>query len=92
MLSHKHGKFVCSKCGYTTGEGKLAVKEKMAEKKEIAILNKDKGENLPITDMKCPKCGNKQAYFWQLQTRSADESETSFYKCTKCSHTWRQYR
>ncbi|PJB93879.1 transcription factor S, partial [Candidatus Pacearchaeota archaeon CG_4_9_14_0_8_um_filter_35_24] len=22
----------------------------------------------------------------------ADESETKFYRCTKCDHTWREYR
>ncbi|PJB94591.1 transcription factor S, partial [Candidatus Pacearchaeota archaeon CG_4_9_14_0_8_um_filter_35_24] len=25
-------------------------------------------------------------------TRAADESETKFYRCTKCDHTWREYR
>ncbi|MGH9996735.1 MAG: transcription factor S, partial [Nitrososphaeraceae archaeon] len=24
-------------------------------------------------------------------TRSADEATTQFYRCTKCSHTWRNY-
>ncbi|PIO07920.1 transcription factor S, partial [Candidatus Pacearchaeota archaeon CG10_big_fil_rev_8_21_14_0_10_35_219] len=32
------------------------------------------------------------AYFWTMQTRAADESETKFYRCTKCDHTWREYR
>jgi DNA-directed RNA polymerase subunit M len=31
------------------------------------------------------------AYFWTQQTRGADEPETRFFKCTKCSHTWREY-
>ena len=41
----------------------------------------------------CPneKCDSKQAYFYQLQTRSADEPPTSFFKvrnlerCKSCS-------
>ena len=28
----------------------------------------------------CPSCQSKKAYFFQLQTRSADEPPTSFYK------------
>ncbi|MCJ2562923.1 MAG: transcription factor S, partial [Candidatus Thermoplasmatota archaeon] len=29
---------------------------------------------------------------WQLrQTRAADEPETRIYRCTKCSHTWREF-
>ncbi|MDP6459515.1 MAG: transcription factor S, partial [Candidatus Hydrothermarchaeota archaeon] len=29
--------------------------------------------------------------WWLLQTRKADESETRFYRCTKCKFTWREY-
>lgn len=41
----------------------------------------------------CPNedCTSKQAYFYQLQTRSADEPPTSFYKCIECSKQWREY-
>lgn len=39
----------------------------------------------------CPKCGHPRAYFMQLQTRSADEPMTTFYKCcsARCGHRWR---
>ena len=44
----------------------------------------------PVTDaVECPKCGNKQAFWWIVQTDSADEPSTQFFRCTKCSHTWR---
>lgn len=40
----------------------------------------------------CPTCGHKEAYFRQMQLRSADEPMTSFYKCANfatCGHNWR---
>lgn len=39
----------------------------------------------------CPKCEHPRAYFMQLQTRSADEPMTTFYKCcnAQCGHRWR---
>ncbi|PSN54150.1 DNA-directed RNA polymerase III subunit RPC10 [Blattella germanica] len=47
--------------------------------------------NVDATDETCPTCGNSRAYFMQLQTRSADEPMTTFYKCTNnsCGHRWR---
>lgn len=73
------------------GSRKLVVSEKVDKKEGIAVLKHDE-EVYPIVDMKCPKCKNKESYFWTLQTRAADESETKFYKCVKCKHTWRVYR
>lgn len=39
----------------------------------------------------CPKCEHPRAYFMQIQTRSADEPMTTFYKCcnAQCGHRWR---
>ncbi|KAB0386649.1 hypothetical protein FD755_001605 [Muntiacus reevesi] len=36
-------------------------------------------------------CEHPRAYFMQLQTRSADEPMTTFYKCcnAQCGHRWR---
>ena len=41
----------------------------------------------------CPKCEHKRAFFMQIQTRSADEPMTTFYKCCNmsCSHQWRDW-
>lgn len=56
----------------------------------IIEVNSDSKE-LPTTREECPSCGNKEAYWWMYQTRSGDEPITKFLRCTKCSHTWRDY-
>lgn len=48
-------------------------------------------ETLPTINIECPKCKNNNAYWWMLQTRSADEATTQFYRCSKCNYTWRNY-
>ena len=47
-------------------------------------------KNVPETEALCTTCGSKRAYFMQIQTRSADEPMTVFYKCTKCKKQWRE--
>ena len=88
----KEGKAVCVACGHKQKK-KLKIKssEKIGAKEGIAVI-KQQDEVNPIDDMKCPKCKNKQCYFWTQQTRASDESETKFYKCVKCGHIWRVYR
>ena len=80
----------CS-CGYST-EIKEAtnIKEKI-EKKDDVIEVVENTEVNPLTDEDCPKCGHSKAYWWTQQTRAGDESDTKFFKCEKCKHTWRDY-
>jgi DNA-directed RNA polymerase III subunit RPC11 len=42
------------------------------------------------TSERCPACGHGEAYFKQLQIRSADEPMSVFYRCTtkECGHRW----
>ena len=54
-------------------------------------IEEDKDTAYPLVDKECPKCGNKKAYFWEIQTRASDEPATQFFKCEKCKHTWRHY-
>ena len=43
-------------------------------------------------EKECPSCHQIAKFIqWQVQTRSADEAPTTFYKCSKCNHTWRDY-
>ena len=92
-LIQKKKKIMCSRCGYSAkGKVKIKTSEKIEGKKEVTtILSKDTSV-LPIVGEKCKKCGNSKAYFWTVQTRSGDEAETKFFKCTKCGFTWREYK
>lgn len=85
-------KLKCS-CGYTPrAKQNLVLKEKVNVSKEDAIEIIDKKiETLPKTREECQKCGNKEAYYWTIQTRAGDESETRFFECVKCKHRWRDY-
>ena len=80
---------VCPKCGHAEG----APAEKPREAPAESALNVMDGEDepLPTISAHCEKCGNGEAVWWMLQTRSADEATTQFYRCTECSHTWRNY-
>jgi len=96
MVFPKKGKktksYTCD-CGYRTKQKpKVVLKEKVTleKKDQIEVIDK-KVETLPKTEEECPKCKNKNAYYWTVQTRAGDESETRFLECTKCKHRWRSY-
>ena len=94
MIPDKSGKkkVVCSKCGKgAKGNANVMIKEKISNNKDkIEVVDKEIEVN-PQVDANCSKCNHNRAYFWTLQTRAADESETRFYKCVKCSYRWREY-
>ncbi len=84
---------VCRKCGYEEESNiDMKLKENIKNKNEdkIRVVEKNKS-TLPVTEIRCEKCGNNEAEWWTRQTRSTDEPETRFYRCTKCGHTWREY-
>eukprot|EP00294_Goniomonas_avonlea_P010537 CAMPEP_0114563230 /NCGR_PEP_ID=MMETSP0114-20121206/12987_1 /TAXON_ID=31324 /ORGANISM="Goniomonas sp, Strain m" /LENGTH=63 /DNA_ID=CAMNT_0001749039 /DNA_START=208 /DNA_END=396 /DNA_ORIENTATION=- len=39
-------------------------------------------------NVNCPHCGHGEARFREMQTRSADEPMTIFYRCCKCGKGW----
>jgi len=88
----ENGKIVtiCPRCGNRSVE-KIELKEKINQKEEIKVVEEKNKSALPSVEITCPKCGHNKAFFWTMQTRAADEPETSFYKCEKCGHTWREY-
>ena len=93
-LDREKSKLKCVNCNFIPRKkaGSIVFKENVALSKEqdIEILSK-KIETLPKVKESCEKCECKYAYYWTLQTRAADESETRFFECTKCTHRWRAY-
>lgn len=91
----KRSFLVCPKCGKQRQlkKEKIVISEALpSPKKEVVIMKKgDEAIDLPKTRIICPKCENTEAYWWMQQTRSADEPPTLFYRCTKCSYSWRSY-
>jgi transcription elongation factor S-II len=41
------------------------------------------------TALSCGRCKSRECYFYELQTRSADEPMTVFVTCLDCGHRWR---
>jgi DNA-directed RNA polymerase subunit M len=93
VLLQKGKREICPRCRYSSREKiKIVASEKIGEKPEIMIISNKDAQVLPVVSAKCRNCGNDKAYFWTVQTRSGDEAETKFFKCTKCENTWREYR
>ena len=84
----------CPKCDYVEGGASTEQTKKVQEEEvsEFNVLEENEAqETLPTIKIDCEKCDNNEAVWWMLQTRSADEPTTQFYRCTKCNHTWRNY-
>jgi DNA-directed RNA polymerase subunit M len=82
-------RFICRRCGKRSEERiKIAERKVGAEK----VVSAPMLEVAPRIRIKCPSCGNMGARYWLLQTRAADEPPTRFYRCTRCEHTWREYK
>ncbi|XP_032303585.1 DNA-directed RNA polymerase III subunit RPC10 [Coturnix japonica] len=73
-------RFACTTCPYVRN-----VTRKVSSRKYTTASKP------PLNGEPCPKCEHPRAYFMQIQTRSADEPMTTFYKCcnAQCGHRWR---
>ncbi len=92
VLIEKTKNFGCPRCNYKAkGKIKIESSEKIETKPEIGVIIDNDDSVFPIINAQCPKCPNKEAYFWTSQTRAGDEAETRFFRCTKCKNTWREY-
>ncbi|MGH9992873.1 MAG: transcription factor S [Nitrososphaera sp.] len=97
LKPRSEGMLVCPKCGLKSkkaeelhrseGNGRRA----SGIDSPLKVMDGDVVDALPTTSIECPECRNGTAFWWMLQTRSADEATTQFYRCTRCNHTWRNY-
>jgi len=94
MTPKEEGKktlLTCS-CGYANIEKEdILMRECVRGSKKIEVVEDVTKKTMPKTEVDCPKCEFKEAFFWTQQTRSSDEAETQFFQCVKCSHRWRSY-
>ncbi|XP_044005234.1 DNA-directed RNA polymerase III subunit RPC10 [Aphidius gifuensis] len=85
--------FSCKSCPYVFNiKKKLSTRiyPKLKEVEEV-LGGAAAWDNVDSTDEPCPKCYHPRAFYMQIQTRSADEPATIFYRCCnfQCSHNWR---
>jgi len=73
----------CSTCPYV-----FKIKRKLVSRSQSHALKEVDDimggaamwENADATDATCPECDHRRAYYYQMQTRSADEPMTNFYR------------
>ncbi|KAF2456006.1 hypothetical protein BDY21DRAFT_65688 [Lineolata rhizophorae] len=86
--------FECRTCPYRYVLDRRYAERKVMPRKEVEdIMGGAKAwENVDKTHVQCPndRCNGGEAFFFQVQIRSADEPMTSFYKCTTCGKQWRE--
>ncbi len=94
MLPSGSGLLKCRSCGKTAKAGNKSqdLKIKSVSKKQEMFVLESQSTHLPEGDFECPSCGHGKALWFVQQTRSSDEPPTRFFRCTKCSHTWREYQ
>jgi DNA-directed RNA polymerase subunit M/transcription elongation factor TFIIS len=69
--------------------------EELDEDRWIKIIlrkntSEEKLNNLPTVEWRpCKVCRSREFFYYQLQTRSADEPMTTFYICKKCNKTYK---
>ncbi|XP_064382979.1 DNA-directed RNA polymerase III subunit RPC10-like [Halichondria panicea] len=87
-------RFACNTCPYVQNIERKVSSYKFPRLKEVddVLGGASAWENVDSTEETCPKCRHSKAYFMQMQTRSADEPMTIFFKCCspECGHRWKE--
>lgn len=84
--------YTCQTCPYIYHIDKEITKTVPLKRKEVddVLGGEEAWKNVQKTDATCAKCSYHQAYFMEIQIRSADEPATIFFKCVKCGSQWRE--
>ncbi|RYG95490.1 hypothetical protein EON65_55895, partial [archaeon] len=75
-------RFCCPTCPYLHDLDTQHTSHAKIKKKQVddVLGGEDAWENVDRTFARCPSCNHDQAYFMQIQIRSADEPSTTFYR------------
>lgn len=76
---------------FLKAEGMYPEKWQAILEKEVA-LRQSAYEDTQVSmakDITCGKCKKNRITFYELQTRSADEPMTCFYRCLTCGNRWK---
>ncbi|XP_047268813.1 DNA-directed RNA polymerase III subunit RPC10 isoform X2 [Capsicum annuum] len=81
-------RFFCPVCPYL----KLKKKQPLVKKQMDPVISTEDMDNASTAEVPCPACGYREAAYYQVQIRSADEPMTTFYKCKNkmCGNNWRE--
>ncbi|KAK6329909.1 RNA polymerase III C11 subunit [Orbilia javanica] len=99
LTVHRHpstgqNALTCPTCPYNYPLTRRLFERRNIRRKEVDDILGGEGswDNVDNTEVQCPDevCGGERAYFYMVQIRSADEPMTTFYKCMKCGHKWRE--
>ena len=87
----------CKACGYEMKSVNDKINDdykitKKAKKGEALVFIDDSEEiiHLPQVNEYCEVCGNNKAYYKEEIMDSEGGDIVTFYRCTKCNHTWRE--
>eukprot|EP01070_Trichotokara_eunicae_P008373 Trichotokara_eunicae@DN5732_c0_g1_i1.p2 len=93
LISEQYGcQFYCQTCPYLLRLNETVVRKSVYPTKKIdAAVDVDNAlADAPKSQTVCPKCNFNEAYVHEMQTRSADEPMTCFYRCCKCTFRWKE--
>ncbi|OUJ18742.1 DNA-directed RNA polymerase subunit M/Transcription elongation factor TFIIS [Methanonatronarchaeum thermophilum] len=91
MMMPEEGFFKCRDCDVVIEIKEDYTYTENQEDNEIPVIEDGNANVLPTIEEECPECGHNKAGWWLRQLRSADESETRFFRCLECQFTWREY-
>jgi len=86
--------FACRTCPYSFPLSKPHYERKYFTHKaaEDVLGGAESNNHREKVEAPCPneKCDSMEAFFSQMQIRSADEPMTSFFTCVKCRRRWQE--